>query len=219
MLPSAELLPLSASPSLSQGQVGVTGTAGPAGARGRSVSHLVSLSPFGMIADGGGGHICDQEHRAGLKLVSPGFFLTPKQGSTGLRGPPGPQGLEGAKVRGGRCSCPSRSGLCPSTAFPGWWGTLGGPGSDPGTSSRDLQGQKLARNRAGSVSLSSPGRPRTPRQGWPHRCCWVGGTAGLGLWSWELSEALPGLCHFQHKLKPKELLPHNCSGGGSETRL
>lgn len=101
MLPSAELLPLSASPSLSQGQVGVTGTAGPAGARGRSVSHLVSLSPFGMIADGGGGHICDQEHRAGLKLVSPGFFLTPKQGSTGLRGPPGPQGLEGAKVREG----------------------------------------------------------------------------------------------------------------------
>lgn len=106
MLPSAELLPLSASPSLSQGQVGVTGTAGPAGARGWSVSHLVSLSPFGMIADGGGGHICDQEHRAGLKLVSAGFFLTPKQGSTGLRGPPGPQGLEGAKVRGGTMLLP-----------------------------------------------------------------------------------------------------------------
>ncbi|KAI6075915.1 hypothetical protein LUU34_00592800 [Aix galericulata] len=97
MLPSAELLPLSASPSLSQGQVGVTGAAGPAGARGRAVSHLVSLSPFGMIVDGGGGHVCDQEHQAGLKLVSPGFFLTPKQGGTGLRGPPGPQGLEGAK--------------------------------------------------------------------------------------------------------------------------
>lgn len=159
MLPSAELLPLSASPSLSQGQVGVTGAAGPAGARGRSVSHLVSLSPFGMIADGGGGHVCDQEHRAGLKLVSPGFFLTPKQGSTGLRGPPGPQGLEGAKVRGGRCSCPSRSGLCPSTAFPGWWGTLGGPGSDPGTSSRDLQGQKLARNRAGAFPFLPQGDP------------------------------------------------------------
>lgn len=125
MLPSAELLPLSASLSLSQGQVGVTGAAGPAGARGRSVSHLVSLSPFGMIADGGGGHICDQEHRAGLKLVSAGFFLTPKQGSTGLRGPPGPQGLEGAKVRGGTMLLPVSFWALPKHCFPWLVGDLG----------------------------------------------------------------------------------------------
>lgn len=179
MLPSAELLPLSAFPSLSQGQVGVTGAAGPAGARGRLVSHLVALSPFGMIADGGGGHVCDQEHQAGLKLVSPGFFLTPKQGSTGLRGPPGPQGLEGAKVRGG--DAPARLVLGSAQALL----SLAGGGR-----SGDL-GQTLAPRAEISKARSLPGTelerfPFFPREtqdpeagmappvllGW--RYCWPG---------------------------------------------
>jgi len=42
---------LSTSSTLSQGQVGVTGAVGPAGARGRFVSQLVSLLPFWLIMD------------------------------------------------------------------------------------------------------------------------------------------------------------------------
>lgn len=54
---------------MSQGQVGVTGAAGPAGARGRLVSQLVSLFPFRLITDlawQAGGRGCDWEHWAGL---------------------------------------------------------------------------------------------------------------------------------------------------------
>lgn len=73
MLPPAKLQPpgqagtlLSASPSLSQGQVGVTGAVGPGGVRGWFVSQLVSLLLSWLIMDLAGGHGCDWEHWAGL---------------------------------------------------------------------------------------------------------------------------------------------------------
>ena len=52
--------------------------------------------------------------------------LCPEQGGTGLRGPPGFDGPEGAKVRQGDGPNPSSlgempfSGLFPSSAFPLW---------------------------------------------------------------------------------------------------
>lgn len=54
---------------LSQGQVGVTGAAGSAGARGWFVSQLISLLLFRLITDLAwqvGGYGCDWEHWAGL---------------------------------------------------------------------------------------------------------------------------------------------------------
>lgn len=64
--PPARLGHLSTSPSLSQGQVGVTGAAGPAGARGQFVSQIMSLLLFWLITDLVGGCVCDWEHWAGL---------------------------------------------------------------------------------------------------------------------------------------------------------
>lgn len=134
-------------------------------------------------------------------LVSPVFFFYPKQGSTGLRGPPGLDGLEGAKV--GRAMLqPFSFWALPKHCFP--W-LVGGRSGDLGqTQGRGSLAPRAKISKARSLPGTELGAFPFLPQGDPGPRGRDGptGAAGLevlvspGLWSWELSEASPGLHNF-----------------------